>query len=359
MKLMLTTALAATLALPTATMAQDLKPITVAVGTTAMTVGYSFLTLAKTLGYWEEEGLDVTIEPVGASLQAAQLMIAGNADFAQINGSVVVQSNVTNNLPLRFVMNNTVTDWNIAVPADSDIEAVTDIAGKTIGVFSLATGGVALLNSYMIENGMDPEADIDMIPLGLGAAPVQALTNGDVDGLLYWGAATVAFENQGLDLRRIAPEDWAEIPDYSLATMEATEEEDPETLIGMVRGMAKAEVFAIANPECAVLLHWANYPDTKPTGADDETVMAWEMNSINFSVDNMKQAFELNGGEYYGAIDPAGVGRLQDFLSGSGVIEGEMPVEDLIVGIPDFYATANDFDADAIRASAEACEFDL
>lgn len=358
MKPMLTLALAASLTATTPVLAEEKKSATIAVGTTVLDVSYPMLTLPLSLGFWAEDGLDVTVEPVGASLQAVQLMVAGNADFAQINANVIVQSNVTNNLPLRMVMSNTVNDWNVAVLASSGLSKIEDLRGKTIGVFSLATGGVALLNSYMVENGMKPD-DVSLLPVGLGAAPVEALRNGQVDGLLYWGAATARFENAGLDLVRIAPSDWREMPDYSLSTLQSKVESDPELLVRLVRGMAKAEIFAIANPECAVRLHWKHYPDTRPTGADEKTLLEWDTNNIMVAVESFQDAFALNGGKYWGEVSVEGIGRVQSFLAGAGVIASQLPPETYLANIPDFYARANDFDAEAIRAAAKACEFDL
>lgn len=285
-------------------------------------------------------------------------MVAGNADFAQVNASVVIQSNVMNDLPIRVAMSNTVTDWNVGVLDDSGIASVEDLVGKTIGVFSLATGGVPLLHSYLIENGMSPD-DVTLVPLGLGAAPIEALRNGQVDGLLYWGSATARFENAGLDLTRIAPTDWSELPDYSLSTMQATVDSNPDTILGIVRGMAKAELFTVTNPECAVRLHWAHYPDTRPSGADDATLLAWDTNVIMVGVRGFQNAFALNGGELWGNVDPAGLGRVQTFLAGTGVIDGELPPETYLLGIEGFYEAANDFDHEAVIAAAQACEFDL
>lgn len=352
-------AFAASVLFSTSTMAADLKPVTIAVGTSALDVSYPMLTLAKTLGYWKDEGLEVSLEPVGASLQAVQQMVGGNATFAQVNASVVIQSNVTNKLPLRLVMNNSVTDWNVAVPADSAIKSAQDMKGKTIGVFSLATGGIPLLKSYLKQNGVDPDKDVSLIPLGLGAAPVQALRSGQVDGLLYWGSATARFENAGLELRKIAPAEWRALPDYSLSTLQSTIEKDPDLVVKIARGMAKAEVFAMANPECAVKLHWKNYPATKPTGADAETLMKWDLNNIGVAVTGFQDANKLNGGQYWGNVGVTGVANLQTFLSSTKVIEGELPAETYIAGIPDLAKKANDFDAAAIRATATACKFDL
>lgn len=353
--LSLTIALAASgIAAPA--VAQDLTPVTVAVGTSVLNVGYPMLTLPITLGYWEEEGYEVSVEPVGASLQAVQQMVAGNADFAQINGSVIVQSNVVNDLPVRVAMANGVVDWSIAVPADSDIGGPEDLKGKTIGVFSLATGGIPLMNSYLVANGLDPEADISLIPLGLGAAPVEALRKGEVDALLYWASATAGFENAGLDLRQLKPDDWRNYPDYSLSVMEQTVASDPDMVVGIARGVAKATVFALENPECAVKLHWESYPETKPTGADEATLLQWDLNNINAQLASLADGFALNGGELWGATDPAGYDRLQNFLVDTGIIESTLDPENYLVAIPDFYEQVNDFDIDAVKQAAQLCE---
>jgi len=138
--------------------AQDkpLKKVRLAVGTSFLNVGYPMNTLPVTLGYWKAEGYDVEVLPVGASLQALQQMVAGNAEFGQVNASVIVQANSKNDLPARIVMGNGVIDWSIAVDANGPIKSVKDLKGKTIGVFSLATGGVAYFNNLLRANGLDP-----------------------------------------------------------------------------------------------------------------------------------------------------------------------------------------------------------
>src|SRR5882672_5804769 len=166
------TLLAALAATPSFAQQKPLQKVRLAVGTTVLNVGYPMLTLAATLGYWKEEGYDVELMPVGASLQAIQQMVAGNAELAEVNASVIVQSNVKNDLPVRIVMASGVIDWAVAVDADGPIKSVKDLKGKTIGVFSLATGGIAYLNALLRANGMDPAKDVELVALGMGAAPV-------------------------------------------------------------------------------------------------------------------------------------------------------------------------------------------
>src|SRR6516165_8697342 len=232
-------ALTASAAIPVSAQDKPLQKVRLAVGTTLLNVGYPMLTLAVTLGYWKEEGYDVDLLPVGASLQAIQQMVAGNAEFAEVNASAIIQANVKNDLPVRVVLSNGIIDWSVAVDADGPIKSIKDLKGKTIGVFSLATGGIAYLNTYLRANGLDPAKDLEFVPLGLGAPPVEALRSGKVQGLLYWAAAVSTFENAGLKLRKLVGDDWRSYPDYSLSTMQGTVEKDPAMVIAMARGAAK------------------------------------------------------------------------------------------------------------------------
>jgi NitT/TauT family transport system substrate-binding protein len=343
----------------TPSFAQQKPPqkIRLAVGTTVLNVGYPMLTLAVTLGYWKEEGYDVELLPVGASLQAIQQMVAGNAEFAEVNASVIVQSNVRNDLPVRIVMANGVIDWAVAVDADGPIKSVKDLKGKTLGVFSLATGGIAYLNSYLRANGLDPARDVEMVPLGLGAPPVEALRTNKVQGLLYWAAAVSTFENAGLKLRKLVGDDWRSYPDYSMSTMQATIDKDPAVVIAMARGAAKATVFALANPDCARKLHWARYPSTKPTGADEATLIRWDMNNQQAQLDSLSDGYKLNGGKLWGNVDPAAFDRLVEFMLAAKQIDKTMPAKDMAVGIPEFFTKVNAFDVKAIEDSAKACKF--
>jgi NitT/TauT family transport system substrate-binding protein len=352
------TALAMALGAPSSLAQQaPLQKVRLAVGTTVLNVGYPMLTLAATLGYWKAEGYDVELIPVGASLQAIQQMVAGNADFAEVNASVIVQSNAKNDLPVRIVMANGVIDWAVAVDADGPVRSIKDLKGKTLGVFSLATGGIAYLNSYLRANGLDPARDLEMVPLGLGAPPVEALRTGKVAGLLYWAAAISTFENAGLKLRKLSGEDWRSYPDYSMATMQATIDRQPQMVLAMARGAAKATVFALANPDCARKLHWAHYPSTKPTGADEATLIRWDMNNQQAQLDSLSDGYKVNGGKLWGNVDPAAFDRLVAFMLAAKQIDKTIPAKDMVIGIPDFFAKANAFDVKAIEDSARACAF--
>ncbi|MBM3521683.1 MAG: ABC transporter substrate-binding protein [Alphaproteobacteria bacterium] len=332
-----------------------LRKVKIGVGTTNLNISYPWLTLPVTLNYWREEGYDVEILPVGASLQALQQMAAGNVEFAQINSSVVIQANAVNDLPVRVVMNNGVIDWAISVLDDGPIKTVQDLKGKTIGVFSLATGGIAFMRAYLKANGMNPDSDVQLIPVGLGAPPIEAIRSNRVQALLFWAAAQAGFENAGLKLRYLRGADWATYPDFTFATMQKTVQADPKMVEAIGRGAAKATEFVMANPDCQRRLHWAKWPTTKPTGADDATLARWDLNNLNAQLDSMKAAHAMNGGRLWGRATPEAYGRIQDFMKDAGLIQKTLDPKTYMIDIPDFYERINRFDAAAIRAAAASC----
>jgi NitT/TauT family transport system substrate-binding protein len=336
---------------------KPLQKVRLMVATGVLDATYAEFTLPIILGYWQQEGLDVDVQPAGGSLQAFQQIVGGGADFAAGSGSAIVSANAKTNLPVRVAMTIGTSDWAIVVLDDGPIKTPKDLKGKTIGVFNLATGGLAWLNAMMRENGFDPKTDIDLVATAMGATPLQALQSGRVQGLLYWGSAVASFENSGLKLRQIYGPDWHVYPDYSLATMQAVAEKNPAMVVGMSRGIAKALTFLAANPLCALKLHWANYPSTKPTGADEETLVKNDLHSINGQLAGMTNARALFGGDkLWGRFDTAAWDRLVAFMVESKQIDEPIPAKTLPVQIADFDTRVNDFDAKAIEDSAKACK---
>lgn len=332
-----------------------LKKVRIAVGTTNLNVGYPWLTLPLSLDYWKQEGYDVEVLPVGASLQALQQMVAGNAEFAQLNSSVVIQANVVNDIKARVVMNNGVIDWSLSVLADGPIKDVKDLKGKTIGVFSLATGGIAFMKSYLRKNGMDPDKDVNVVAVGLGAPPVEALRTNKVQALLFWASAQATFENAGLKLRYLIAPDWRTYPDFTFSTLQKTIDSDPAMVEAIARGAAKASTFVFANADCARKIHWAKFPNTKPGGTDEATAIRWDLNNQKAQMDSMKDAFEMNGGKLWGNATTDAYSRIQAFMVEAKLIEKTIPAQTYLIGIPSFWEKINKYDAGAIRAQANNC----
>ncbi len=344
---------------PVAAIAQAAKPlkkVSIGVGgVTVLNVSYPWLMMPIALDYWKSEGYDVEVVAVPGSVQAMQQVATNNIDFAQVNSNVAIQANVTNNIPVRVVMNNSVIDWAVAVQADGPMRQVSDFKGKNIGIVSLASGGVPLLKSLLKSNGLDPDKDVTIIATGAGAPALEALRSNRVQGLMFWASAIAGYENAGAKLRLFRSPEWQRMPDFSLATTQRVIDRDPAMVEAIVRGAAKASLFAVTNPECVRKLHWARFPDTKPTGSDDATLAKWDERLLRAQLESIQNAFDMNGGKLWGRATPDALGRMQDFMLESKLIDRKVAPATLVIANEGFFERVNNFDSQAVVKQAQAC----
>ena len=173
---------------------------------------------------------------------------------------------------------------------------------------------------------------------------------------LHWAAAMAGFENAGLKLRYFRSEDWRGYPDLSLSVLQKTADADPRMVEAIVRGAAKATVFALENPDCVRQIQWRRWPGTKPTGADEATLARWDLNLLQAQLDTLRDGYKLNGGRVWGNVDFAGYDRMQDFMLESKQIERKLPAVTYGINVPGLHERAGTFDEAAVRAQARRCE---
>ena len=251
MRLLTTTALALGLAAPAA--AQDMDELTLQLQwvTQGQFAGY-YVALDK--GFYEEEGLDVTILPGGPDIAPPQVLAGGGADVmlnwmpsalaAREKGLPVV--NIAQPFKSSGLM---LTCWK-----DTGIESPEDFRGKTIGVWFFG-------NEYPFLSWMSQEG----IPVEGGEDGVTVLKQGfNVDPLLQRQAdciSTMTYNEYGQVLDAGVSEDELvtfKYEDQGVATLEdgiwTLEEnlEDPEMvdkLARFVRASMEGWHYAEENPD--------------------------------------------------------------------------------------------------------------
>jgi NitT/TauT family transport system substrate-binding protein len=259
---------------------------------------------------------------------------------------------------VRTLITNFALGWGVAVKKGGPIKTAADLKGKNIGIVSLSSGGVPLVKSYVKTNGLDPEKDVTMIATGVGAQALLALQRDQVQALMYWSSALVGFQKADPDLVILKDPAWATMPDYSLATSQQVIDKKPEMVEGISRGVAKAMVFALANPDCARKLQWKFYPDTKPTNVDEQTAVANDLAKIGALLNDQANASKLNPDGLIAGASATAMGAYQDFLFGAGVLKNKVSPEAFVIpaGVA-FWSKINKFDKAAIEADAKACNY--
>jgi NitT/TauT family transport system substrate-binding protein len=333
-----------------------LRKINFGIGTQVINVAYPMANMPLALGWYKQDGLDVNVVAIAGGLQAIQLLQAGTMQFAMMNSSTVVQANVMNDVPVRAISTNGVVDWALVTLDDSPITEPQQFKGKTIGVLSLATGGIAFLNSYLKSVGLDMATDVRLVAIGAGAPALEALRTNRVQGLMYWGSMLATFENMGAKLRYFRDKDWLTYPDFCMVTLQSTIDHDLPVVEAMARNAARATLFSITGPDCVRQLQWQHWPGTKPSGAPDEaTAVRWDLNSLHAQNFAMQSAMDATGGKLWGRTAADGFGRMQDLLFATKVIDKKLPPETFVIQVPGFAERTNEFDHAATLALARSC----
>lgn len=256
--------------LPLATQAEAPKKVTIVQTTSAVTPTEIIVigAIPKQLGYYKDEGLDVSILQGSGPANAAQVLQSGSAEFATTMPESILQMREQGGDLVAFY---TLTQDNgnaLAVKAGAPIDKLEDVRGKTIGALSWASGGGALLIRSLANIGVK-DGEYTKIITPPGPATAVALKNGQVDGLILWYSAYAPMEISGLKLKFVDVPAVHQVAGYSLATTDKFLKKDPAVVDGLCRAINKAYLFARRNPDAAVDLFMKEYPSYRPASLDE------------------------------------------------------------------------------------------
>ncbi len=225
------------------------------------------------LGYYEEEGLEVEIAPVGNNGAILAGLDRGQLDFGVGVPSFQLPL-VAKGEPLNVVNFFEYTypfKWAVAVKPGSDIKDLKDLKGRTIGVSGFGITDYPVGQALIRLVGLDPEKDVEWLAVGQGLTGGQAVTNDTVAALISFDTAFGAMEAAGIEL------DYLPIPDdapmvgglYISATADFLAK-NRDKAVGFARAVAKGELFVQNNPEAAARIFLELYPEAAPRGASVE-----------------------------------------------------------------------------------------
>src|SRR5690606_30019149 len=138
----------------------DLTPIKVGV-IPIIDVAAAYLAVEQ--GFFEEEGLDVSLELAQGGAAIVPAVVSGEYQFGFSNVTSLLLA-VNNGVPIKAVASGLFTTGvepdfgGVAVPAGSDITSAADLVGKTVAVNTLNNIGDSTIRHVVEEAGGDPMA---------------------------------------------------------------------------------------------------------------------------------------------------------------------------------------------------------
>ena len=270
------------------------------------------LVVARELGYFADEGLEVELIAPADPNDPPKLVAAGRADAA-VSYQPQLHIQVAEGLPLRRFATLVATPLNcLVVLEDSPIRGVADLAGRKVG-FSVGGFEDALLGAMLAGHGLSLD-DVTLINVNFSLSP--SIVSGQVDAVI---GAFRNFELNQMDIvgrpgRAFYVEEHG-VPAYDELILVAHEERagDPE-LAGLTRAIERGAQYTINHPEESWALFIGAYPDL-----DDElNRRAWRDTLPRFAL----RPAALDRGRY---------ARFARFLAEQGLIAEALPVDSYAV----------------------------
>jgi putative hydroxymethylpyrimidine transport system substrate-binding protein len=224
-------------------------------------------------GFYEDAGLDVTIQPPPDNSTTMRMIDGGQA---QVGLSAITDVVFARAEDLGVVSVSNMTqrnNWGLFSLEDRPID-VAELRGKTIGIYN--DSWTAAMLPLMLESGgltMD-----DVRTVAATASVIPLLLEGEID------VATEVTNLGGVEITTsggedpqvlLAPEVGApDTPVWVYVASTSFAQDDPDAVTAWIEATRRGAEWASENVEEAVALFEEAYPDT--AGAHDYNVQAWE-----------------------------------------------------------------------------------
>jgi NitT/TauT family transport system substrate-binding protein len=216
-------------------------------------------------GYFADEGIEIEFD-YGWETDLLKLVGSNELQFAIASGDQVILAR-SQELPVVYVLN-----WYRRFPvcivslAEAGIRGPSDLVGRRVGTPAVYGASYIGWRALLDAVGLD-ENDVELISIGY--TQVAALTEGQVDAAICYAMnEPVKMEAAGEALDILFVADYANLVSNGLITNEATIQERPELVEGMVRATLRGLAYTIEQPDEAFDISLAHVPEA---ASDSET----------------------------------------------------------------------------------------
>jgi NitT/TauT family transport system substrate-binding protein len=271
--------------------------------------------LAQSLGYFEEEGLDVEIKTLGGAEEVTPALEGGAIDIGWSNTATIAAA-AGKGLDFKILVGGVESTEErdtsgLMVKGDSDIREPKDLEGKTVGISRRADITDVLLQASLEKLGVDRDK-VEIVELqSVFSRGPTALEQGRVDAVfLPEPAVTLVEEQQGA--RKLFQPLSLTIPDAPFNSFYATQEwidANQEAAEGFVRAIERALKYSENNLD-EVRAAVPEFTEIPPEVAKTMTLSVY---SDTIDVDALKNFVDLSA--RFGETEPVDVNDLLSELA--------------------------------------------
>jgi NitT/TauT family transport system substrate-binding protein len=281
----------------------DLLPIEVGVAPSSSSVS---LRLGVREGFFEEEGLDVTIGDTASGANALSPILNGQQQFG-LGGISPTVTAISAGVPV-IIASGSVTDrqtdngavYQTIVSPDSGIERFRDLEGKVVAVYSVACCWEFWIREAIEKDGGDgSKVEVTQLPF---ADQVTALKAGNVDAISTLQPYATQLRDEGfIDIgdSPAAAFDNPESGNTIYYTSTTFLQENPDALEKWHRALQKSSDYANENPDEVIKMY------VELTGGDPDLLARAPLPVYTAEADVATILLEAGFLVKYGVIDKA------------------------------------------------------
>jgi NitT/TauT family transport system substrate-binding protein len=301
-------------------------------------IGYLPLYVGQKMGFFENEGLNVTVNYSHGDSVSIQAIDTGQAQVMSGTPEALIRSYEKGLHGVLFYQIYRNLIYSVAVAEGSKIKSPADLAGKTIGVSSMGSTGLIIAKVTAKDAGVDP-ASLKFLPVGTGQRALSALKDGQVDALSLWDAAYAQIETAAPDMKLThwLPASLRNVGDGGYFTTWDLIQKMPNTLAHFTRAIAKSMAAIHADPAKALEIYWDVNPSGKPKGSDAE---AHKIGLAQLEI--LGRSFDLTGVPT--EVDMPSLNAYIKTFVDQGIVTKAPPIEEFVTNafVPIAKAAANE-----------------
>jgi NitT/TauT family transport system substrate-binding protein len=174
---------------------KDVLKLRVGTATTpAPALPESTLWLARDLGFYQKEGLDVEITEVQATPSVITAMRSGEVEVGSINSEDVIRLTATKDLEMRMINSSAGRNFFMIV-GKSSIGSVAELADKSFAIARVGSQDYALSSKVLASKGV-PSDKLSYVAIGQPNVRAQALVAGQIDATTVSLGTWVTIQNE-------------------------------------------------------------------------------------------------------------------------------------------------------------------